>query len=126
MGDKRNVLMLGASYGSLLATKLAMAGHSTTLVCLPAEAELINADGAVVKFPVRGRDELVEVCSRDLPGDVVACGPDDADPEAFDLVVLAMQEPQYRHESIRELAWLGHVVSSALHVNHEHAASAIS
>ena len=111
MDDKRNVLMLGASYGSLLATKLAMAGHSTTLVCLPAEAELINADGAVVKFPVRGRDELVEICSRDLSGDVVACGPDDANPEAFDLVVLAMQEPQYRHESIRSL--LGRVTSSS-------------
>ena len=33
MAAKRNVLILGASYGSLLATKLLMAGHSVTLVC---------------------------------------------------------------------------------------------
>ena len=29
-----NVLILGASYGSLLATKLMMAGHRASLVCL--------------------------------------------------------------------------------------------
>ena len=33
-----NTLILGASYGSLLATKLLMAGHNAHLVCLPAEA----------------------------------------------------------------------------------------
>ncbi len=34
-----NVLILGASYGSLLAIKLLAAGHTAKLVCLPAEAE---------------------------------------------------------------------------------------
>ena len=29
----RSILILGASYGSLLATKLLMAGHNVTLVC---------------------------------------------------------------------------------------------
>lgn len=32
-----NTLIFGASYGSLLACKLALAGHNATLVCLPAE-----------------------------------------------------------------------------------------
>ncbi len=32
MGDKFNVLILGASYGSLLGTKLAAGGHLVTLV----------------------------------------------------------------------------------------------
>ena len=32
------VLIMGASYGSLLATKLLLAGHAVKLVCLPAEA----------------------------------------------------------------------------------------
>ena len=36
---KYNVLIMGASYGSLLASKLVLAGHNATLVCLPAEAE---------------------------------------------------------------------------------------
>ena len=44
-----NILILGASYGSLLATKLLMAGHSVKLVCLPAEADAINTDGARVR-----------------------------------------------------------------------------
>jgi len=40
MPSPLNILILGASYGSLLATKLLLAGHSVKLVCLPAEAEL--------------------------------------------------------------------------------------
>ena len=40
-----NILIMGASYGSLLASKLLFGGHTIKLVCLPAEADLINADG---------------------------------------------------------------------------------
>jgi hypothetical protein len=97
-----NVLILGASYGSLLATKLAMAGHNTKLVCLPAEAEAINKDGAVVRLPVKGR-EAVEIRSKDLPGKVSADGPAAVNPADYDLVGLAMQEPQYRSPGVREL-----------------------
>jgi hypothetical protein len=49
------VLILGASYGSLLATKLVMAGHDMTLGCLPQEADLINREGTTVRFPIRGQ-----------------------------------------------------------------------
>src|SRR5882672_11108487 len=52
-----NILILGASYGSLLASKILFGGHSVKLVCLPAEAELINSEGFRVWIPVRGRDE---------------------------------------------------------------------
>jgi hypothetical protein len=38
-----NILILGASYGSLLASKLLFGGHSVKLVCLPAEADLKRA-----------------------------------------------------------------------------------
>ena len=103
MLKRYKVLILGASYGSLLAVKLSMAGHSVCLVCLPEEAELINAEGVIVKFPIRGREGLVEIRSRDLDGTVTALGPNEACPEDFHLVVLAMQEPQYRHKSIRNL-----------------------
>ena len=99
----RKVLVLGASYGSLLGVKLAMAGHDTTLVCLPAEADLINAEGAIVRMPVRGREGLVEVRSRELRGRVRAAGPGDVDPDQFDLVALAMQEPQYSSPGVRDL-----------------------
>ncbi len=103
MSKRYDILILGASYGSLLATKLILAGHNVTLVCLPAEAELINREGAVVRLPVKGRQGLVEVRSRAAPGRLSAAGTDSVDPGSFDLVGLAMQEPQYRSPGVREL-----------------------
>jgi hypothetical protein len=103
MTHKFNVLILGASYGSLLATKLAMGGHHVTLVCLPQEADLINAEGTKVRFPIRGRTGLLEIASRDLSGSVGAEIPGRVDLEKFQLVVLAMQEPQYGSGGIRDL-----------------------
>ena len=96
-------LILGASYGSLLATKMLLAGHSVTLVCLPEEAALINREGTRVRMPIRGQDELVEIDSRKLPGSLSATTPNAVDPANFDLVALAMQEPQYRSSGVREL-----------------------
>jgi hypothetical protein len=98
-----NVLILGASYGSLLATKLLFGGHKITMVCLPVEVEAFNTEGAVVRLPVRGRKEAVELNSRKLPGSLRAAGPADVKPADFDLVALAMQEPQYRSPGVREL-----------------------
>jgi hypothetical protein len=103
MANTCNILIMGASYGSLLASKLLFGGHSVKLVCLPAEADLINAEGFRVRMPIRGRKEPVEIDSRKLPGKVAACGPGDVNPKDFDLVGLAMQEPQYRSPGVREL-----------------------
>ncbi|HSH06106.1 MAG TPA: hypothetical protein VLA41_00480 [Burkholderiales bacterium] len=103
MPSPLNILILGASYGSLLATKLLLAGHSVKLVCLPAEAELINAEGTRVRMPVKGRDVPVEVDSRTLPGKLSADGPSAVDARDYDLVALAMQEPQYRADGVRAL-----------------------
>lgn len=103
MSKKYNVLILGASYGSLLGVKMAMAGHSVKLVCLPAEAELINAEGSIVRMPVRGREGLVEIDSKKLPGKITADVPSAINPSEYDLVGLAMQEPQYRSPGVREL-----------------------
>ena len=97
------ILIMGASYGSLLATKLLMAGHTAKLICLPAEADLMNSEGAIVRMPVRGRDGLVEVNTRTLPGKLSAGGPAGVNPAEYDLVALAMQEPQYRQPGVREL-----------------------
>src|SRR5438477_4592628 len=98
-----NVLIMGASYGSLLATKLLFGGHKITMVCLPAEVEAFNNDGARVRLPIRGRKEPIELDSRKLPGKLAAAGPGDVDPKDYDLVALAMQEPQYRSPGVREL-----------------------
>jgi hypothetical protein len=103
MAQTYNVLIMGASYGSLLASKLLLAGHTVRLVCLPAEAELMNADGAIIRMPVKGREGLVEINTKKLPGKMTAGGTDGIDPARFDLVCLAMQEPQYRSPGVREL-----------------------
>jgi hypothetical protein len=100
---KLKILILGASYGSLLATKLLLAGHAVRLVCLPAEADLINSEGTRVRMPVKGLDGLVEVDSRKLPGSLSADVPSAVNPAEYDLVALAMQEPQYRAAGVREL-----------------------
>ena len=97
------ILIMGASYGSLLGTKLALAGHTVKLVCLPAEADLINQEGAIVRLPVKGREGRVEVNSKKLPGQMSAGGTTAFTPAEFDLVALAMQEPQYRSPGVREL-----------------------
>jgi hypothetical protein len=98
-----NILLMGASYGSLLASKLLFGGHRIHLVCLPPEAELINAEGFRVQLPVRGRKEPVLLDSRKLPGKVTAGGAAGVDPKDYDLVGLCMQEPQYRSPGVREL-----------------------
>jgi hypothetical protein len=98
-----NILILGASYGSLLGTKLLLAGHNVKLVCLPAEVDAISTDGIRVRMPVKGRDGLVEVHSWKLPGKLSAEGPATIKPSEYDLVALAMQEPQYRSAGVREL-----------------------
>jgi hypothetical protein len=98
-----DTLIMGASYGSLLALKLLLAGHNATLVCLPAEAEAINKNGIRVRLPIKGREELLEIDSRTLTGKIAAAAPGAVDPRDFDLVALAMQEPQYRSAGVREL-----------------------
>src|SRR5690348_14044785 len=100
---KYNTLILGASYGSLFGTKLLMAGHGVSLVCTKPTAELISREGTVVRFPIKGRPELVDIASKKLPGALIAVTPDEVDPTRFDLVVLAMQEAQYGSAGVREL-----------------------
>ena len=97
------IMIMGASYGSLLASKILFGGHSVHLICLPAEADLINSEGFRVRMPIRGRKDPVEIDSRKLPGKVTAGGTTSANPGDYDLIGLAMQEPQYRSPGVREL-----------------------
>src|SRR5882757_8383131 len=99
----RNILILGASYGSLLGTKLLMAGHNVTLVCRNKTAELINRDGTEVRIKLRDEATHRAIFSRDLPGKLDAKTPGDVDVSRYDLVGLAMQEPQYTNHTVRVL-----------------------
>jgi len=114
---KFRVLILGASYGSLLGIKLVLAGHDATLVCRSATAQLFNQQGSVIRIPIKGSDQLLELKSKELSDRI--CGgeksagtlrgttPDEVNDLAlqndFDLVVLAMQEPQYSAPEVRSL-----------------------
>ena len=100
-----NVLIMGASYGSLLATKLVFGGNKVKLVCLPAEVEAFNTEGAGVRIPIKGRSTPVEINSRELPGHFSADGPSAVNPAEYDLIALAMQEPQYRSPGVRS-CWM--------------------
>src|SRR3954464_3389170 len=98
-----NILIMGAAYGSLLASKMLFGGHKIHHVCLPAEADLINSEGFRVRLPVKGRKDPVLLDSTKLPGKVTASGAQGVNPADYDLIRLAMQEPQYRSPGVREL-----------------------
>jgi len=98
-----DILVLGASYGSLFATKCLMAGHNVTLICTPRTAELINSKGTEVRIKLRGEDQHRSICSRDYKGSCTAVTPDSSHPYSYDLIVLAMQEPQYSQPEVKAL-----------------------
>jgi hypothetical protein len=54
-------------------------------------------------LPVRGRNEPIVLDSQKLPGKVTAGGAAGVNPKDYDLIGLAMQEPQYRSPGVREL-----------------------
>src|SRR5262252_8516257 len=99
----RRTLILGASYGSLFSTKLLMAVHDVTLVCRRTTAELINTRGTEVLLPLKGESVPRRIRSTELSGRLDAKTPEMVDPSDYDLVVLAMQEPQYLHHAVRAL-----------------------
>lgn len=103
MRARYRILVLGASYGSLLGTKFLLAGHSVKLVCTQATADLINRAGTVVRLPIRNRETPIEIHSRHVDADLSASRPEVVDPSHYDLVVFAMQEPQYGADGVREL-----------------------
>jgi len=105
-----NILIMGASYGTLLGAKLLLAGHQIKLVCQPSQVEAINAEGFRVYLPVRTQTQPVELDSRTLPGQALALVPADVNPVDYDLVVLAMQEPHYGSPAVSKL--LGEIARS--------------
>ena len=125
MPDILKILIMGASYGSLLAAKLALAGHTVKLVCLPAEADLINSEGFRVRMPVKGRDGLVEIDSRRLPGKVSAAGADAVDPARLRSRRAGDAGAAVRGARRARVAACGRRRQGALHVDHEHAAAAV-
>ena len=66
-------------------------------------AELINREGTEVRIKLRDEPMHRAIFSRNLPGKLDATTPDKVDLARYDLVGLAMQEPQYTNHTIRVL-----------------------
>lgn len=98
-----SVLVLGCSYGLLIAAKAMVAGGTVTVVGRQDEVEQIEQGGIRVAFPRESGGGAITLDSKRLPGALRACEPDQADVAAHDLVVLAMHEPQFGHPAMRRL-----------------------
>ena len=93
-----------------MGTKLLMAGQDVTLVCRQATADLINGEGTNVRIKLRDEADHRVFRSGDLAGKLDAQTPEQVDPNAYDMVALAMSEPQYCNKSITAL--LGRIAAS--------------
>jgi hypothetical protein len=103
MSEPLRILFLGASYGVVLGMRIAAAGHRVVFVCQQEEIRLIKAGRVALEVPARESPEplLIEPKHCAFPPD--ACPPDEVDPLDYDLVCLAMQEPQYGASGVRVL-----------------------
>lgn len=114
------ILVIGASYGALIAAKAALARHRVTLVGRPAELAAMAYGGAVVDMPFRQfslRHELRFSAAYGNAPDHADWGlslPGDADPGTHDLCFLVVQEPQAAAPEL--LGLLGRIVSAGLPV----------
>ena len=72
-------------------------------MCLTEEAQLINVSCTEVRLKLRSESEHRSIRSPDLPGNLDAITPDQANLERYDLVGLAMQEPQYAAPEVKQL-----------------------
>ena len=120
-----NVLTLGASYGSLLATKLLFGGHKITMVCLPAEVEAFNQDGARVRMPVRGRKDPIELELAQAARQAVGCRSRRCKPVRLRSRRAGDAGAAIPLSGRARVAGRGRPGKAALHVDHEHAAPAL-
>ncbi len=119
------ILIMGASYGSLLASKIMFGGHSVHLICLPAEADLINAEGFRVRMPVKGRKDQIEIDFAQAARQGHGRRRGRRQPEG-------LRPGRARHAGAAipltrraRIARCGGEIESAVHVDHEHAAAAL-
>lgn len=91
-------LVIGASYGLLPAAKIAASGHAVTVVGRAEEVRAIRHSGASVTFGASER--LIPPTG---PHALSFATPDVVDPSEFDIVFLALQEPQARAPEIASL-----------------------
>jgi hypothetical protein len=120
MSDARplSVLVLGASYGILPATRIALGGHAATLVGRADEIATMAGQGIELRLPLRGRADGMVLRPPCASGPAAGGGrlglqvPGEVDAGEHDLVLLAMQEPQYAAPEVDAL--VGRVAAAGL------------
>ena len=86
------LLFLGGAYGSILATKCALAGHKVDIVCRAQEAANINSGNLVIHFAGdAARSVGISGCQTNMRGISVR----HVEPSGYDICFLCMQEPQF-------------------------------
>jgi hypothetical protein len=109
MSGALRILVIGASYGALIAARVALAGHRVTLVGHQQELDAMHRHGALIDMPFRDppqRHVLRFTASEGIcPGtaDWGLSSPADARPEDHDLAFLVVQEPQAAAPALLEL-----------------------
>jgi hypothetical protein len=114
--EPANILVLGASYGLLPGVKLSLAGHRVTFVSRAGEAIRMRETGLSVRIPLRRNGKIIElraaVEAEAAPAVAAFRTPEEVDPANYDIVVLAMQEPQFAAPEL--VALLGKIGRSGL------------
>ena len=101
------VLVLGAAYGLLPGVKLGLAGHAVTFVGRPDEIAAMRQHDLELSLPLRRQGGAIAlrlpVGAASAPGIAALTTPEAVEPQAYDFVILAMQEPQYRAPEVARL-----------------------
>lgn len=107
MAEPLRILVLGASYALLPGLKLALAGHSVTFVGREDEVAAMRGAPLELRIPLRrSSDKIVlqaQISNHSAPQKPALCTPDQADPSAYDFVILAMQEPHFAAPDVARL-----------------------
>lgn len=98
MERRVKTLIVGSSYGLLLAAKISTAGHPVTVVGRKTEISTIKEQGVCVTFP-DGQGLRPEIGQDGIQFKT----PDAVTPSDFDLVFLAIQEPQAKAPDLAAL-----------------------
>ena len=93
------ILIYGASYGILVASKLMLAGYDVVCVCKKEEADLINNEGFSLEIDSYLKKKVI-LKSEKLNGNIKAIQPESINLDNVKLVFLAMQEAQYHNSAI--------------------------
>tara|TARA_B110000305_G_C19406756_1_gene623198 strand:- start:806 stop:1852 length:1047 start_codon:yes stop_codon:yes gene_type:complete len=101
--NKYNCLIVGASYGSLLAMKLIMAGHSVKIVGQNHEVDAINKKGINVSIKTKLKQKKLILNSKNYSKNLKAIDSSKVNCKEIDIAFFALKEIHFSQNNIIEL-----------------------